>query len=1193
MKKNTFYFFRSNAIALFYDDKRLFNKIAMILYFLNILLFFLILQSLSFAQIVLLLACVHIIPLIAYLKYYKNKNISFSLLGGISGIFVFLVILFNKGNAPVQNLIHVNIFLSSLLFLLFNDIKTILALCFNIIIWITYQYIDTFTANPIKESVSYLTNTRWQASALLLKIACLFAVLYLLYAIAGKYLAALGDKKTELEEARQEVKNKARQLSYLSESCAAFFFNIDNNGICTEAFGKEHMTHLPNSLLNKSAFEYYKNNADIIGMMNKALSGHSVSGILQSGGLYLDTSWLPIFGHNNQVVGVSGIMIDITQQFDVKHKNRLAAFIAGKISNSVMITDADNKIEWVNAAFTHLTGFGADEVVGQKNNFLDVVEDDAPILAEILEAMKAQIPIKKELRKQHRKGEEYWVNIDITPMFDNDEKLTYYVIIESDITDKKETEGRLRYNNLLFETVFNNLDDFLAIATPEGGLQILKVNEKALELLELTDKSEVIDKPGFIWRKQPLTIEEVQHRNKIIDETGYWKEEVEYQTKNKRLFWGLLTIQRLTLDGRDLDLIKISDISDQVNIRLAVEQQKVFYETIINTVPIKIVMMDKNGRYQFINDQCFGRNPTLRKILIGKSDLDISNFEQDETYRRQAAARQEAIQHAITEKITIEIEDSSININSGEKITEINRIVPIYDAQNQLSMIIGYALDISKRKEIENQIREQRHFFNTILNNIPLQVIVLSNDYRYLYANKEAIKNEEFRKWAIGKTIQEYAEYRNVSNDIMKQRMQLVSTALETKQLSVMEEYYHDLVFIRYMLPIIDENQNIDLLISYGIDITERVRAQQVMQYNEALFETTFNEATDFIAHVDMSTGNITKVNNSGCLLFEADNIEEFMHNTQSLLSEILPNIHEIFSELDSQIQTSFWTSEAECTTLKGNKFWGAVAVKYFYIHEQKFGLIRISNITARKEAEQQLEKYAIELQKANNELERSNKDLEQFAYVASHDLKTPLRNINGFLSLLEKYHIRNIDKDGADLVSSAIKSVGFLEKLINSLLEYSQVIQKRTIENKIDLNDVMELTKHNFRGTNACIEHPKMPSINANFTQMLQLFQNLIANGIKYNQSEFPTITIDFEEINGFYQFSVKDNGIGIEKEYQEGVFTIFRRLHTQQEYEGTGIGLSICKKIVEGYGGKIWIDSEAQEGTTFCFTLPIKPIG
>ena len=230
-------------------------------------------------------------------------------------------------------------------------------------------------------------------------------------------------------------------------------------------------------------------------------------------------------------------------------------------------------------------------------------------------------------------------------------------------------------------------------------------------------------------------------------------------------------------------------------------------------------------------------------------------------------------------------------------------------------------------------------------------------------------------------------------------------------------------------------------------------------------------------------------------------------------------------------------------------------------------------------------------LEKAVGDLTRSNQELEQFAYVASHDLQEPLRVITGFLQLIEKRYTNQLDAEGVRYMGYITDAVARQQQLIRDLLAYSRLEWQAGNLKPVDAGVAVRAASHNIgqmiQDTNAHLTYDKLPTVRADAMQLVQLFQNLISNAIKFRGSEHPEVHISAHAEDGDWVFSVRDNGIGIEKEYWDQIFTMFRRLHTKKEYPGTGIGLAICKKIVERHGGRIWLDSIPGEGTTFYFTL------
>ncbi|MGD9787271.1 MAG: ATP-binding protein [Sulfuricellaceae bacterium] len=249
--------------------------------------------------------------------------------------------------------------------------------------------------------------------------------------------------------------------------------------------------------------------------------------------------------------------------------------------------------------------------------------------------------------------------------------------------------------------------------------------------------------------------------------------------------------------------------------------------------------------------------------------------------------------------------------------------------------------------------------------------------------------------------------------------------------------------------------------------------------------------------------------------------------------------------------------------------------------------VVTFLDISERKRAEELLAKKI-------DELTRSNAELERFAYVASHDLQEPLRMVASYVQLLAKRYRGRLDADADDFIHYAVDGATRMQQLINDLLAYSRVGTRGKEFSPTDCNRVVEDALFNLSraiaDSGAEITSDKLPNVMADRGQLVQLFQNLIANGIKFHGEAKPDIHIGVSLAGGEWRFTVRDNGIGIAPEHRDRLFQIFQRLHSREEYPGTGIGLSICKRIVERHGGRIGVDSEPGKGSTFWFTLPIK---
>jgi len=228
------------------------------------------------------------------------------------------------------------------------------------------------------------------------------------------------------------------------------------------------------------------------------------------------------------------------------------------------------------------------------------------------------------------------------------------------------------------------------------------------------------------------------------------------------------------------------------------------------------------------------------------------------------------------------------------------------------------------------------------------------------------------------------------------------------------------------------------------------------------------------------------------------------------------------------------------------------------------------------------------------NKLYNSNKELEQFAYVASHDLQEPLRVISSYVQLLSKRYKGNLDSSADKFIDYTVDGCNRMQALIEGLLKFSRVETNKNemkwhCSNKI-LTDVMKDLQIRVMESNAKVTWGELPFLYVDASQMNIVFQNLIKNGIKYNKNDSPEITIHAEKEDDMWIFKVRDNGIGVEEKFHDSIFKIFKRLHSFSEYTGTGIGLSICKKIIERHEGEISIESKPNEGSTFLFTLPAR---
>ncbi|HEX2867447.1 MAG TPA: ATP-binding protein [Ignavibacteriales bacterium] len=353
--------------------------------------------------------------------------------------------------------------------------------------------------------------------------------------------------------------------------------------------------------------------------------------------------------------------------------------------------------------------------------------------------------------------------------------------------------------------------------------------------------------------------------------------------------------------------------------------------------------------------------------------------------------------------------------------------------------------------------------------------------------------------------------------------------------------------------------------------------------YELASIKYALDEAA-IVAITDIK-GTITYVNRKFCEISKYSSEELVGQNHRIINSGFHPK--EFFRSMYRTIAGGrVWRGQIKNRAKDGSYYWVDTTIVPLTNREGKLSrylAIRF-DITSQKKIEE-------ELIKALLDIEQSNSELEQFAYIASHDLQEPLRMIASYSQLLTRRYEGKLDQKADQYITYITEGVQRMQTLIMDLLHYSRTAtgkeELKTVDFNIIMTEVLTDLKVAIETSHADIKTSPLPVLRANHTQIRQLFQNLIGNAIKFRGDIKPVIEIKAQEESDDWLFSIKDNGIGIEPEYSEKIFMLFQRLNDRDKYPGTGIGLAVCKKIVERHGGRIRMESEPEKGTTFFFTL------
>lgn len=397
------------------------------------------------------------------------------------------------------------------------------------------------------------------------------------------------------------------------------------------------------------------------------------------------------------------------------------------------------------------------------------------------------------------------------------------------------------------------------------------------------------------------------------------------------------------------------------------------------------------------------------------------------------------------------------------------------------------------------------------------------------------------------------------------------------------------------VLPIKQDNDS--FFCAFIRDITERKRAETATRRSNERYELVAKATSDAIWDWDMRTGSVIRSGDGLQKLFGYDSATASSDNDFWRKHVHPDDINKVMQKREQVLELTkdqYWEDEYRFERIDGS--YAHVYDRGYIIRNKEGKAIRMigstQDISALKSSEQQLQELNAILQRRASELARSNAELERFAYVASHDLQEPLRMVSSFLQLLEKQYNEKLDEKAREYINFAVGGADRMKRLILDLLSYSRVSTITEEFQPVDMNmiasQVVQIFESRFEKERITLIADPLPVISGNATQLLQLLQNLVGNAIKYKSELPPHVHIGCLEEESRYVFFVKDNGIGINQKYFEKIFVVFQRLHPINNYSGTGIGLAICKKIIERHHGEIWVESEEGKGSTFFFSMP-----
>jgi PAS domain S-box-containing protein len=547
--------------------------------------------------------------------------------------------------------------------------------------------------------------------------------------------------------------------------------------------------------------------------------------------------------------------------------------------------------------------------------------------------------------------------------------------------------------------------------------------------------------------------------------------------------------------------------------------------------------------------------------------------------------------------------DVPVRLGPDNLITIDFVLAPVFDHAGRVEYLIPSGIDVTARNRLTEQLQLYQHRLESILNSVPGIVFEgfggdapMNFISKYVepilgYPQSEALTDANFWK-------------RVIHPDDWEPALKLAAEIWEAKEARPIPfrcttadgRVIHTETYIGSITDLAGQPAGVCGIV---LDVTERrrqeaeiARLNTLLNYQRQRLSTIIGNVPGIVfegsgedgrQRMDFVSAYINKM--LGYSPEECMSDPNFWQKV--VVNEDWENTLKRSSELIAGGETG--TVQFRCTARDGRVV--HVEAHSSVIHDNKqrpIGAVGVMmDITERRQIEEAITEYA-------EDLRRSNEELEQFAYVASHDLQEPLRMVTSYLQLIEHRYGEQLDGDAREFIGYAVDGAARMKRLINDLLAYSRIQRSADEFEPVNMETALEQALYNLQlsveDTGAVITHDPLPEVTANPVQMTQLLQNLIGNALKFRGDRTPEIHVGVKRERDRWHFSVKDNGIGIESEYLERIFLIFQRLHARQDYPGTGIGLAICKKIVDKHGGEIYAGSTPGEGTTFHFTIPVK---
>ncbi|TVR76356.1 MAG: PAS domain S-box protein [Chitinophagaceae bacterium] len=900
-------------------------------------------------------------------------------------------------------------------------------------------------------------------------------------------------------------------------------------------------------------------------------------------------------GNEHKILGIS------TNITDLKNSQFFYKSIFDNTHESIIILDKNEyKILDCNKQTEKILGFSAKELLNKNFSVIDKSWKEKQNVLKPLFNNKKIISFESEHLRKNKESIFVQINATLT-IFENE---TVILLFIQDITEQKSNIKQLQDSEQFMRSINTNLKEGIYRSEAKEGL--IYANQAFIEMLGYKDLEE-IKKVG----SEKLYVDKNQ-RNDLINksiEKGYFRnEEVQFRKKDGNTLWTLVSsIVTKEKNGSSYFDGAVFDITERKKAEKALKESEEKYRLLIENQNDLVMKTDTEGRFLFVSPSYLKLFGKTEKELINKKFLPLVHKDDREHTEKE-------LEKIFNPPYSVYLEQRAMTKDGWRWLAWSDRAV--LDENNNVTGIIGVGRDITNQKNIENAILEEKNKLDAVINSSDELVFSLDTEYRYTIFNesyKQFIKKHFDIDIKINDSISDvFVHDPNFENFFLKNIAIAKKGKRHFTEIEFKSKGGHFIFELTYNPIFSIDKSSINEIAVFCKDITlKKMKDRELYlaeQRRKIHMQNTMVASLEWDANHNINEWNKAAekifgwkreemIGTKAEVIIEKESLPLVKRNFQKFLKDKKP-----FKLINKNVTKSGKIMHCEWynTTLLNdqNELIGFASLVMDISDKIEYEN-KIDNLN--KELEIKVKQRTNELIQTQKQLElkmhdlsESNKELEQFAYIASHDLKEPLRMISIYSQLLESKINDVLDENTLKYFEFMNEGAHRMNELLENLLDYSRVGNKKdTIKKymfKESLEDALFNLQNQIKEINAeIIIECSTAEVKGDSSRIALLLQNLISNALKYRYEKRDTvIKISCKKDGNFYTFCIEDNGIGFKEKYAEKIFLIFERLHNREEFGGTGIGLAICKKIVEKHNGKIWAESKVNEGSKFYFTLP-----